>query len=221
MLDADITAAKKVFDVNIFGVLEVTQAFSPLLVASKGTIINIGSVVGRVPIPFEGIYNASKAALEQLSKTMRIELAPFDIRVIHVRSSLVIKHECDANSSKVVTGGIKTGFFDHAGEPTFPETSPYYPGREAILPWITGDKQREQLESKLLRNKIVVLWYSQSTAPPEVYAKSVIDNALSRSPSSCQWTGSGAWGTWFISNYLWNNATVHYADTGIGCICIS
>lgn len=76
--------ARQLFNVNVFGVLDVTQAFGPLLIASKGIIVNAGSVVGRVPMPFCGVYNASKAALDSLSKQMRIELAPFDIRVIHV-----------------------------------------------------------------------------------------------------------------------------------------
>lgn len=84
MIEIDIAAAKALFDVNVFGVLEVTKAFSPMLIASKGTIINIGSVVGRVPIPFQAIYNASKAALEQISKTLRVELSPFDVKVVHV-----------------------------------------------------------------------------------------------------------------------------------------
>lgn len=40
---------------------------------------------------------------------------------------------------QVVTGGIKTAFFAHAGETELPETSPYYPGRETLGPWMKGD----------------------------------------------------------------------------------
>lgn len=86
LLDTDMAMAREVFDVNVFGLLEVTRTFTPLLMEAKGTIVNIGSVVGRMPIPFQGIYNASKAAVEHLSRQLRVELAPFDIKVVHVRA---------------------------------------------------------------------------------------------------------------------------------------
>jgi short-subunit dehydrogenase len=84
ILDANITTAKALFDVNIWGLIEVTQALSPLLIASKGTVVNIGSVLGRIPIPFLGVYGTSKAALDHISAQMRSELRAFDIKVIHV-----------------------------------------------------------------------------------------------------------------------------------------
>lgn len=93
LLDADIKSAKAVFDVNVFGLLEVTQAFAPLLVASKGRVVNIGSIAGIVPIPFEGIYNASKSAVELLSAQMRVEFMPFGVDVIHVHGTqALLKH---------------------------------------------------------------------------------------------------------------------------------
>lgn len=55
VLDVDINTAKKMFDVNVFGLLAVTQAFSPLLIAAKGKIINIGSIVGQFPSPYMGM----------------------------------------------------------------------------------------------------------------------------------------------------------------------
>ena len=47
----------------------------------RGKIINISSVVGRMPLPFNGAYSASKFALEGLSENLRLELAPFGISV--------------------------------------------------------------------------------------------------------------------------------------------
>ena len=46
LLDSSISNAKKLFDVNVFGLLAVTQQFTPLLVPVKGTVINISSVAG-------------------------------------------------------------------------------------------------------------------------------------------------------------------------------
>jgi 1-acylglycerone phosphate reductase len=51
LLDTEVSVAKKMFDVNVFALVSVTQAFAPLLIASKGTVINIGSVLGHTPIP--------------------------------------------------------------------------------------------------------------------------------------------------------------------------
>ncbi|KAH7134360.1 hypothetical protein EDB81DRAFT_96747 [Dactylonectria macrodidyma] len=172
LLDVDLAASKAVFDVNIWGVLQVTQAFSHMVIASKGTIINIGSVAARVPLPFQGIYNMSKAALEHLSRQMRLEMEPFGIKVIHV-----------------VTGGIATPFYDHAGDAEFSKFSLYYPGREALGPWLSGQVPRRL-----------------QPTPPEEYAKAVIDNALSRFPSSVQYTGYGSFAAWFFSKCLWGNA---------------
>lgn len=60
-----------------------------MLISSKGTLVNIGSVVSRIPVPLQGIYNASKAAVENISRQLRVELTPFDVKVIHVSGFLL------------------------------------------------------------------------------------------------------------------------------------
>ncbi len=62
----------------------ICQAFSPLLVASKGTIIQIGSLAAVMPYVFGSVYNATKAALHAYSDTLRVELAPYDVKVLVV-----------------------------------------------------------------------------------------------------------------------------------------
>ena len=54
ILDCDLADAKKVFDVNVWGVIATTQVFSSLLIAAKGAIVIIGSVGGTLPYPFGG-----------------------------------------------------------------------------------------------------------------------------------------------------------------------
>ncbi|KAK5274404.1 NADPH-dependent 1-acyl dihydroxyacetone phosphate reductase [Exophiala xenobiotica] len=95
-LDIDIAEANKVFDVNVFAVMRICQVFSPLLIESKGTIVMIGSLAGVVPYTFGSVYNASKAALHAYSNTLRVELAPLDVKVI-----------------TVVTGGVKSRINAH------------------------------------------------------------------------------------------------------------
>ena len=72
------------FHVNLVGQITVTQAFLPLLRKGKGRIVNITSIGGRQSVPFIGPYCASKAAMESLSDSLRMELRPFDLPVIIV-----------------------------------------------------------------------------------------------------------------------------------------
>ncbi|CEL03941.1 hypothetical protein ASPCAL05077 [Aspergillus calidoustus] len=122
LLDSDVSVAKKMFDVNVFAVVTVTQAFAPLLIASQGTIINIGSVLGKMPLPWSGYYNASKAAVAILTDQMRIEFAPWKVRAILVD-----------------TGAIRTKFLDNLpSAPRLPENSLYYPAKDVIEPALAG-----------------------------------------------------------------------------------
>src|SRR5205809_5130593 len=74
---------RRQFEVNVFGHLAVTQAFLPLIRKARGArIVFMSSVGGRVPSsPFLSPYNASKHALESFGDALRVELAPWDIRV--------------------------------------------------------------------------------------------------------------------------------------------
>ena len=75
---------RRQFEVNVFGQIAVIQAFLPLLRAGHGRIINVGSVGARFALPFGGPLNASKAAFELLSDSLRLELRQWDIPVVLV-----------------------------------------------------------------------------------------------------------------------------------------
>jgi len=72
---------RRQFEVNFFSQAQVTQAFLPGLRATRGRIVNMSSIAGRVSNPFMGAYCASKFALEAYSDALRMELAPWGIRV--------------------------------------------------------------------------------------------------------------------------------------------
>ncbi|MEJ5997523.1 oxidoreductase [Corynebacterium sp. H130] len=75
--------AKYQFEVNVFGLAEMTKLVIPGMRAQrKGRIINVSSMGGRMTIPFGGWYHASKYAVESLSDAMRMELKPFGIDVV-------------------------------------------------------------------------------------------------------------------------------------------
>ena len=89
ILELPVDVFRKQFEVNVFGIVTVTQAFSKLLGAYKesrhqGKIIMISSVAGKRSYPFVGPYSASKHAVEGMSDALRRELMLYGIDVILV-----------------------------------------------------------------------------------------------------------------------------------------
>ena len=79
---------REMFDVNVFGLQRVIRATLPALRAKRsGLVINIGSILGRVTIPFFGLYGASKYAVEAMSDSYRYELSQLGIDVVLVQPS--------------------------------------------------------------------------------------------------------------------------------------
>jgi len=84
-----ITDLRQVLEVNVIGVVAVTQALLPLLRQGRGRIVNMGSVSGRVAAPFVGPYAASKFAIEALSDAQRLELKPWGIHVALIEPGVI------------------------------------------------------------------------------------------------------------------------------------
>lgn len=106
LLHASIEDAKAMYDINVWGTLSLVQAFAPLLLESKGVIMNICSIVGAANVAWQGkryrcifrvevnhgslitrasgIYNSSKAAETMISESLRIELEPLGVRVMTI-----------------------------------------------------------------------------------------------------------------------------------------
>ena len=70
-----------VLDVNLYGPYRITKAFAPLLLASKGRVVNISSLNGIVASPMIGAYSMSKHGIEAFSDALAAELSPFGVRV--------------------------------------------------------------------------------------------------------------------------------------------
>ncbi len=79
-----ISVLRRQLEVNVVGAMAITQALLPHLRRATGRIVNIGSISGRVALPFVGPYAASKFALRALSDSLRAELKPWGIEVIMV-----------------------------------------------------------------------------------------------------------------------------------------
>jgi NAD(P)-dependent dehydrogenase (short-subunit alcohol dehydrogenase family) len=72
-------------EINLVAQLGVTQAMLPRLKEARGMILNISSIGGRIAYPLHGAYHMSKFALEAMSDALRVELAPFGVRVVVVQ----------------------------------------------------------------------------------------------------------------------------------------
>ena len=79
-----IAELRRQLEINVVGQVAVTQAFLPLIRVARGRIINVGSVGGRVTIPFGGPLCASKYAMESINDALRMELRPWGIHVVLV-----------------------------------------------------------------------------------------------------------------------------------------
>jgi NADP-dependent 3-hydroxy acid dehydrogenase YdfG len=79
---------RNLFEVNVFGVQRVIRATLPILRAKRsGLLVNVGSILGRVTIPFFGLYGASKYAVEAMTDSYRYELSQLGVDVVLVQPS--------------------------------------------------------------------------------------------------------------------------------------
>ena len=134
----DLQKARELFDLNLWSHLAVTQAFLPLLMqaaaSSKGRalLVNNTSISSVLRTPFHGAYNASKAAMAAFNDTQRIELRPFGIRVVDLK-----------------TGSTESNFSENrTNETTLPEGSPYAPIAEEVQNVINGDATEAYAEDQ-------------------------------------------------------------------------
>ncbi|KAG6355142.1 hypothetical protein INS49_004223 [Diaporthe citri] len=138
LLHAPIEEAKAMYDVNVWGTLSLAQAFSPLLLKSKGVIMNICSIVGAANVAWQGIYNSSKAAETMISESLRIELEPLGIRVM-----------------TVMLGQVSTQMYDNTPAFYLPEGSPYEKIAGTITSSSTGALNRNNEPAEVVARNLV------------------------------------------------------------------
>ena len=81
---------RRQFETNVFGLINVTRAFIPQMRDRRsGRIINVSSVGGKITLPFFGVYNATKYAVEAMSDALRYELQPFGISVVLIEPGVI------------------------------------------------------------------------------------------------------------------------------------
>jgi short-subunit dehydrogenase len=105
--EVTVVQAQEMFNANLFGVMRMVRAVAPRMRQQRaGRIINISSLAGKLSTPANGIYSASKFALEALSDALRVELAPFGIQVVLIEPGSIKTHfvaTADAHAQAIVS----------------------------------------------------------------------------------------------------------------------
>jgi len=93
----DPQVMRRIFDVNVFGALALTQTLLPRIKQSRGRLVFVTSMAARASAPLLGVYSATKAAMESLIDALRVELRPWGVSI-----------------AMVEPGGIRTRMTDEA-----------------------------------------------------------------------------------------------------------
>ncbi|KAF2177782.1 NAD(P)-binding protein [Zopfia rhizophila CBS 207.26] len=123
-IDTDVVAVQRMFDINVFGPMRMVRHFHDFIIEAKGVIVNIGSIGGVIPYLYGSSYNATKAALAHWGNTLRVEMAPFDVRVI-----------------TVISGEVSTNILKNDAHRRLPEGSYYSPLAEEFQAHVTRTPQ--------------------------------------------------------------------------------
>ena len=88
--DVSLDAARRLFQVNVFSVIQLIQTCLPRMREMReGTIVNLSALAGKMAFPNNGVYAATKHAIEAITDALRMEVRPFGIRVIAIRPGFV------------------------------------------------------------------------------------------------------------------------------------
>lgn len=157
--DVSVPAIRRLFEVNLFALIRITQACLPgMRRLRKGMIVNLSSIVGKFPFPTSGPYAATKHAVEAISDALRLEVRPFGIRVVTVRP-----------------GPIATEFNEVANRLTGDLMSRTDPDYKAVYQAYGAGMGK--------------LFGNLSIPGPELIAKTIVEAVLSESPKACYSVG--------------------------------
>jgi short-subunit dehydrogenase len=118
MAAPDLAIAREEMEINYLAPLRVTRAFAPALIANKGAVLNLLTILSRVSLPFMGSYCASKAAALSLTQGLRADLGPKGVRVAaalpgavdtRMTEGLPIPKMSPADAAKEILDGFEAG----------------------------------------------------------------------------------------------------------------
>eukprot|EP00049_Salpingoeca_infusionum_P010773 m.185907 g.185907 ORF g.185907 m.185907 type:complete len:328 (-) comp14742_c3_seq1:44-1027(-) len=137
---------RNVFEVNVFGLLDVTREFLPLLRKAQGRIVNIGSVAGLAGQSYSSTYSGTKFALEGITDSLRREMGPFGVSVsivepAYVATAIADKSRAADTQATKEQRAIYSNFFssvDKKRAEAFQKASPVTVCTDAIVHALTA-----------------------------------------------------------------------------------
>lgn len=154
---------RRLFEVNVFGHLAVTQAFLPLIRQARGRIVMISSITALIVTPYHGPYSAGKACLNAFADALRLEMRPFGVGV-----------------ATLIIGGVRTPIWDKIEDLTA-AVAAKSPADTARL---YAENQRKALAFFVKRGK--------SSRPPEQIIRPIVRALTARRPRATYFVGYGA-----------------------------
>jgi NAD(P)-dependent dehydrogenase (short-subunit alcohol dehydrogenase family) len=167
-----IDAWRRQFEVNVIGLVAVTQAFLPLLRRGRGRIVNIGSIAGRSALPGSGAYDSTKFAVEAITDVLRMELHPFGISV-----------------SVIEAGAVATPIWEKSLREADELSRQVAPERYALYRGLMAQVRKEASES------------ARTALPVSAVVKAVEHALTARKPKTRYLVGRDSW-LWLLLNFL-------------------
>ncbi len=116
LIETDIGELQWLFDINVYGVYRVTQAFAPLIIESQGRIVNISSISGVLAWPMGGLYTMSKHAIEAYSDTLALEMARFGVKVSAIEPGNFKSDITASARARIAQSGVQRADTQYAEE---------------------------------------------------------------------------------------------------------
>lgn len=172
--ESSIRQVQALFDVNLFGVMRMTNAVLPAMRKSgQGRIINIGSLLGLIPAPYSAHYSATKHALEGYSESLDHETRAFNIRVsliepAHTRSSFaqnILKPDSMLAEYDQIRNDVSASFRDFMATADLPQVV-----ADAVVRAATDARPRRRYAAGKTARKVSLL---RRLVPAEAFDKSL------------------------------------------------
>jgi NAD(P)-dependent dehydrogenase (short-subunit alcohol dehydrogenase family) len=163
---------RRQFEVNVIGLVAVTQAFLPLLRRARGRIVNVGSIAGRSALPGSGAYDSTKFAAEAITDVLRMELHPWGISV-----------------SLIEAGAVSTPIWEKSLREADDLRGRVAPERYALYESLMAKVREEAAEA------------ARTALPVEAVVKAVEHAMTARKPKTRYLVGKDAW-FWLLLNLL-------------------
>ncbi|KAL1951123.1 hypothetical protein VTO73DRAFT_272 [Trametes versicolor] len=140
IIDVDMQDIMNVFNTNVYSAIRMAKAVIPHMASRKsGTIVNIGSIAGLIPVPWGGIYGATKSALHAITDTLYMECMPLGIDVV-----------------LIAPGGVKSNIAANQVERVqLPENSLYHAYIDSILTKLNLSQGKSSMPTRTFSQKVV------------------------------------------------------------------